>query len=224
MRARLVTGYIPLPGQVRGPAEYGALGEKLGGVPVRKKAFYQRVEETWMNRFLGTREVLPRPSTADNPIKNNILYHCVQHQKTEWLLAAAREYPDEDVFVWVDYGIFHQPGVNNQAIFEFMERVKDDAIYAPGCWDKPLVVESAMPCWRFCGSVLAVPRALVERLHFACVKTAMQHVRTTNNVEWEVNTWARVEKKEKSLPWHWYAADHNVSQFTNLPKDEHEPA
>lgn len=219
MRARLVTGYIPLPGQVRSPKEYGELGEKLGGVPVRKKAFYQRVEETWMAAFLNTLAVTPHPSQADNPIKNNIGYHCVQHQKSEWLLAAAREYPDEDVMVWVDYGIFHQPGINNQAIFEFMARVKDDAIYAPGCWDKPAVVESAVPCWRFCGSVLAVPVKLAERFHFACVRTAMKHIRATNNVEWEVNTWARVEKKEK-LPWHWYAADHNVSQFTNLPKDE----
>ena len=222
MRARLVTGYIPLPGQPRSAATYGELGERLGGVPVRKKAFYQRVEETWLRRFLATLPVTPRHSEGDNPAKNNVLYHCVQHQKSEWLLAAAREYPDEDVMVWVDYGIFHQPGINNQAIFEFMERVQDDAIYAPGCWDRPAFVESAYPCWRFCGSVLAVPVRLAERFHFACASTAMRHIRVTNNVEWEVNTWARLEKKDKRLPIRWYKADHDVTQFTNLPtKDDH---
>lgn len=217
MRARLVTGYVPLPDHPRSAETYGQLGEMLGGVPVRKKAFYQRVEETWLWRFVRSLPVVPRVSGGDNPAKNTLAYHCVQHQKTEWLLAAVEAYPDEDVYVWVDYGIFHQPGICNEAIYNFMERVKDDAIYAPGCWDKHPVVESAFPSWRFCGSVLAVPKKFVPLLHFACVRTAMKHIRQTNNVEWEVNTWARVELTDK-LPWHCYKADHNVSQFTNLPE------
>lgn len=221
MRARLVTGYVPIPNHTRGPEVYGELGERLGGVPVRKAAFYQRVEDTWLYKFVRSLPTLPRASEHDNPAKNTLAYHCVQHQKTEWLLAAVEKYPDDDVYVWVDYGIFHQPGISNEAIFNFMERVKDDAIYAPGCWDKPAVVESATPCWRFCGSVLAVPRKFVPMLHFACMRTAMKHIRQTNNVEWEINTWARVEKKDK-LPWRWYPADHNVSQFDNLPREPHE--
>ncbi len=215
MKARLVTGYVPIKDHPRSVEEYGSLGEQLGGVPVRKKAFYQRVEDTWLWRHVHAMPVVPRVSVADNPAKNTLAYHCVQHQKTDWLLAAVEAYPDDDVYVWVDYGIFHQPGICNEAIYNFMNTVDDKAIYAPGCWTKPSVIESATPCWRFCGSVLAVPKKFVPLLHFACMRTAFQHIRATNNVEWEVNTWARVERKDK-LPWHWYSADHDVSQFTNL--------
>ena len=216
MRARLVTGYVPIKDHPRVPEVYGELGEKLGGVPVRKKAFYQRVEETWLWKFVQSLPVTPHVSEGDNPAKNTLAYHCVQHQKTEWLLAAVEAYPDDEIFVWVDYGIFHQPGVCNEAIVRFMESLDDKAIYAPGCWDKQRVVESSIPSWRFCGSVLAVPKKFVPMFHFACVRTAMKHVRATNNIEWEVNTWSRVERSDK-LPWCWYRADHDVSQFWNVP-------
>lgn len=215
MKARLVTAYVPIAGHPRGPAEYGALGERLGGVPVPKKAFYMKVEDTWMAKMLRQQKFIARSSVHDNPEKNSLAYHCVNHQKTAWLVQAADEDPDADVLVWVDYGIFRLPGVTNQAIYEFMEKLDDKAIYAPGCWDKPEVIESAYPCWRFCGSVLAVPRKLVDTLDFQVRRQALYHITHTKNVEWEVNTWARVESRSR-LPFHWYKADHDVSMFTNL--------
>ncbi len=217
MRVKLVTGYIPIPNHPRTAAEYGELGEKLSGVPVPKKAFYSRVGDTWLHKYISKLPFVPRSSEHDNPAKNTLAYHCVNHQKTSWLVQAADEDPDADVLVWVDYGIFRQSGVTNQAIYEFMEKLDDKAIYAPGCWDKPDAVEAAYPCWRFCGSVLAVPRRLVDQLDFACRTTARQHISSTKVVEWEVNTWARVEAKHK-LPFHWYKADHDVSMFNNLEK------
>lgn len=215
MKVRLVTAYVPIVGHPRTPHEYGALGEKLGGVPVPKKAFYMRVEDTWMAKMIRGLKFIPRASEHDNPAKNTTAYHCVNHQKTSWLVQAADEYPDDDVLVWVDYGIFRLPGVTNQAIYEFMEKLDDKAIYAPGCWDKPEIVESAYPCWRFCGSVLAVPRHLVDTLDFQVRTQAYRHIKKTKNVEWEVNTWARVENGAR-LPFHWYKADHDVSMFTGL--------
>lgn len=215
MKTKLVTGYVPIPGHPRNAGEYGELGEKLAGVPVRKKAFYMRVEDTWLSKFVRGLPHPPAVSAFDNAPKNTLAYHCVNHQKTSWLVQAADEDPDADVLVWVDYGIFRLPGVNNQSIYEFMERLDDKAIYAPGCWDKA-PVESQGPCWRFCGSVLAVPRKLVDQLDYAVRCAARQHITNTKNVEWEVNTWARVEAKAK-LPFHWYKADHNVSMFTELP-------
>lgn len=214
MKARLVTGYVPIPGHPRSAQEYGELGERLSGVPVRKKAFYSRVEDTWLHKTISDLPFIPAVSVADNSEKNTLAYHCVNHQKTAWLVQAANEYEDDDVLVWVDYGIFRLPGVTNQAIYEFMEMLDDKAIYAPGCWDKG-VVESVGPCWRFCGSVLAVPRKYVDALDYAVRVAARQHVTRTHNVEWEVNTWARVEAKNK-LPFKWYKADHDVSMFHNL--------
>jgi hypothetical protein len=214
MKARLVTGYIPIPGHPRTAAEYGTLGEKLSGVPVRKKAFYSRVEDTWLHKFVKSLNFPVHVSAGDNPEKNTLAYHCVNHQKTSWLVQAADEYPDADVLVWVDYGIFSLPGMTNQAIYEFMERVDDKAIYAPGCWDH-VPIEAASPCWRFCGSMIAVPRQLVDALDYQCRVTARQHIIKTKNVEWEVNTWARTEAKAK-LPLQWYKADHDVTMFNNL--------
>lgn len=215
MKTRLVTAYVPILNHPRTAEEYGTLGEKLGGVPVRKKGFYNRIDELWMTKYINALPFVPRASAGDNPAKNSLAYHAVNHQKTSWLVQAADEYPDDDILVWVDYGIFRLPGVTNQAIYEFMEKLDDKAIYAPGCWDKPTVVEAAYPCWRFCGSVLAVPRKLVDQLDFECRVAARKHISSTKNVEWEVNTWARVENKTK-LPFHWYKADHDVSLFTNL--------
>ena len=218
MKVKLVTAYIPIANHPRGPEEYGALGEKLSGVPVPKKAFYMRVEDTWMSkalRHMAKRGLLPRSSVSDNPAKNTLAYHCVNHQKSSFLVQAADEDPEADVLVWVDYGIFRLPGINNQVIYEFAERLDDKAIYVPGCWDKPEVVESVDPCWRFCGSVIAVPRKLVDWFDFQCRTQARRHIEKTRNVEWEVNTWARVENGHPQQ-FHWYKADHNETLFTGL--------
>jgi hypothetical protein len=228
MKARLVTGYIPIIGQPRGVKEYGELGEKLGGVPVRKKAFYMRVEDTWLAQHVRLLPYRPSWSAGDNPDKNSLAYHCVQHEKIKWLKQAAIENPDDDIMVWVDYGIFHQPGVCNEAIVRFMQSLDDRAIYAPGCWGASKHVDPNNPCWRFCGSVLAVPSRYVEQLDQEITDQARATVAVTQNVEWEVNTWARAEAKS-SLPWCWYKADHNVSQFTDAPtmrrgKKKHERA
>jgi hypothetical protein len=213
MRAKLVTGYVPIPNHPRGPEIYGELGEKLGGVPVRKKAFYQPLDTTWMHKFLKQQKDV-RPSEGDNAEKNTAAYHCVNHQKSTWLVQAANEDPDADILVWIDYGIFRLPGVCNKAIYEFMEKVDDKAIYAPGCWDSA-AVEQGYPCWRFCGSMLAVPRRYVDDFDFQCRTVARGHILSTKNVEWEVNTWARVERHLK-LPFKWYRADHDVSMFDNM--------
>lgn len=223
MKAKIVTGYIPIIGHPRGPEEYGALGEKLGGVPVPKKCFYMKVEDTWMAKCLRamasrklTKPIFPTAAPYDNPEKNTVAYHCVNHQKSSFLVQAADEDPEADVLVWVDYGIFRLPGVNNQAIYEFMEKIDDKAIYAPGCWGGPVIqVDHNQPCWRFCGSVLAVPRKLVDWFDYECRTQARRHMEKTNNVEWEVNTWARIESAKPSN-FHWYQADHNVSLFTGL--------
>lgn len=219
MKVRLVTGYVPIPNHPRTAKEYGELGERLSGVPVPKKAFYMKVEDTWMWKYLSKSTTPTRPAEGDNPAKNTLAYHCVNHQKTSWLVQAADEDPEADVLVWVDYGIFHLPGVTNQAIYEFCEKVDDKAIYAPGCWAKPEVIESVYPCWRFCGSVLAVPRKMVDTLDFNCRVVARQHHVKTHVIDWEVNTWARVEAKighRQSTPFHWYKADHDGSLFKNL--------
>lgn len=215
MKVKLVTAYVPIAGHPRGPAEYGALGEKLAGVPVPKKAYYDQVQNLWLTKHLRKLDFLPTCMVYDNPEKNTLPYHAVNHEKTSWLVQASNEDPDADVLVWVDYGVFRLPGVNNQVIYEFFEKLDDKAIYVPGCWSQQDVIMHSVPCWRFCGSVIAVPKHCVDKLDWECRVAARQHIARTKTVEWEVNTWARVEKKTK-LPFHWYAADHNERLFTGL--------
>lgn len=215
MKVRLVTGYVPIPDHPRTAAEYGELGERLSGVPVYKKAFYMKVEDTWLWKHVHSLDYIPSVSEHDNAAKNTLAYHCVNHQKSSWLVQASDEDPEADVLLWVDYGIFRLPGVNNQSIYEFIQKLDDKKIYAPGCQGEPIAVESAYPCWRFCGSMIAVPKKLVDQFDYAVRVAARQHISKTLNVEWEVNTWARVEKRHK-LPFDVYMADHNVSMFDNF--------
>lgn len=219
MNVRLVTAYVPIADHPRTPAEYGELGEKFGPLPIPKKAYYDQVPNLWMTKFLRGLSFQPAPSEGDNPDKNSLAYHCVNHEKTTWLKQAADEYPDADVLVWVDYGVFRLPGVTGADIIAFINSLDDKHIYAPGCWSQlsNFTIESATPCWRFCGSVLAVPAKLVHEFDFECRNKARQHIQATKNVEWEVNTWARVEAGKRKFPWKWYKADHNRTLFTQCP-------
>lgn len=224
MRAKLVTAYVPIPNHPRTPAEYGALGERLGNVPVFKKAFYSTLDFMWLLQFVKNESDV-RHAEGDNPAKNTMAYHAVQHEKLSFLKQAAAEDADSDVFVWVDYGIFSQPGHSNQAIWEFMNKVDDKHIYIPGCWGYNAEIPFDQPCWRFCGSVISVPRQYLNVFEAVFKATVMQHITKTKLVDWEVNNLARVEQRSalrrSKLPIKWYQADHNVSMFTNLPvKDD----
>ena len=219
-KVKVVTGFVPIQDHPRKVEEYVELGNRLKSALVTRpvQAFYYEMPDLWLTQFIEKLPPMEPPlkwATYDNPAKNTLEYHCVQHQKAEWLATAANMDQEADTFCWVDYGIFRLPGVTNQAIYEFMEKLDDKAIYAPGCWGKPDAVEAAYPCWRFCGSVIAVPRKLVDQFDYGVRVAARQHVSATKNVEWEVNTWARVEAKTK-LPIHWYKADHDGSLFTGL--------
>lgn len=215
MNVCIVSGYVPIPNHPRGPEEYGALGEKLGAVPRHKKAFYMKPQDTWVMKMIRQNKWVPTHSEGDNPAKNSLLYHAVNHEKTAWIAQAAEERPEADVLVWIDYGIFRLPGVTSEAICDFIDRVDDKHLYIPGCWDASPETPDAFPSWRFCGSILACPRNYAILLDLNVRRVFRDHLWSTRNVDWEVNTWARVEASHR-LPIHWYKADHDVSLFTNF--------
>ena len=54
--------------------------------------------------------------------------------------------PLADVFCWIDYGIFHVPGVTERDHYRFFEAGGDEqAITIPGCWDKDYVYDDDHP-------------------------------------------------------------------------------
>lgn len=214
LKIQIVTGYVPIPDHPRTAEEYGELGEKLAEIraaPV--KAYYQAVQDCWLFRTLKAMDTWVTHSKGDNPAKNTLAYHIVQHEKFQWLAKALGHNEEADTFIWMDYGIFHLPGVTKEVVEEFLDHVQKDDLAIPGCWDKGLIVDD-YPCWRFCGSMAVIPRKLVHSINNAVKNQLFHHIKFSHNVPWEVNTWATVERSGL-LPIRWYKADHNETMFTN---------
>jgi hypothetical protein len=214
-----VTGYIPIQGHPRTAAEYGELGElfaKISG-DFYVQPFYETIGETWLAKTIQNSGVDVSHSVADNPKKNTLAYHCVQHQKFGWLVKAAVANPLAEIFVWMDYGIAHVPGVTVDVVNAFMADVRPDDFAIPGCWPRDgLMISDHWPCWRFCGGLIVIPKRLVWPVYKGIKKQVETHIKATGNVEWEVNTLARAEP---SLPpIRWYQADHDETMFENYKK------
>ena len=212
----VVTGYVPIPGHPRTEAEYERLGEQLRQIqaaPLRVSRC--GLEECWLSEHVNGRKI--QHAVADNPAKNTVAYHVVQHQKTAWLLQAF-DADAADVFVWIDYGVFHQPGITAAVVDDFLHRVRpSSAIVLPGDCERAEGADEAdwrFPNWRFCGSCLVVPRGLVRRFHEAVQEVTLERLTVRGHLTWEINDWAEVERR-KMLPMRWYRATHNQTQFTN---------
>lgn len=212
-KIKVVTGYIPIAGHPRSAEEYGALGEKLRELKTPVQPFYGAVTSAWLYDMIKMLPFEPVWQVGDNPEKNTLAYHCVQHQKFQWLYEASRMDQESDVFVWADYGICHVPGVTPQVINTFLEKVKKNDTAIPGCWNVGNV-DDRYPCWRFCGGLLVVDRRDVQPLKNLIQAVTMLHLNVTKTVTWEVNTLARAEQTGK-VPIRWYKADHDQTMFEN---------
>ena len=223
----LVTGFVPLPNHPRSEAEYRKLGERLRDLPFTKREatclmVEMRLEHCWLHQFLKWRGGEITWSVSDNPRKNTLDYLCVQAQKAEFLSEAARGFERADVFVWVDFGIFHLPGMTEEIIVDFARRAKHETmITIPGCWDRSYEYNDDHPCWRFCGGVMIVPRQFIFEFEVAWKMEYMRWINETNRLSWEVNTLARMEQRGYCLL-NWFKADHNVTMFTNYRGRFHE--
>lgn len=221
VKPRVVTGYVRLESHPRPPAEYERLGQllshALGDAPLA--VYYEHVRDLWLTQFLEKLPPMEPPlswAKADNPAKNSLEWHCVQYQKFAWLARAATEDQESDTFIWLDYGVCSQPGVNAENIRSFIRKVKKNDFAMPGCWVSP--VPDPMyeyPCWRFCGSLMVVPRADTHRMLSLVQAYVRTYVRAMHKVTFEINTLAAIEPMLKKVGLRWYEADHNATQFTH---------
>ena len=216
-KIRVVSAFVPIEGHPRSMEEYSALGLRLREINAPLKVFYHPLQDCWLYKTLVRLPGEFTCSKGDNPAKNTLGYHIVQHNKPEWLGAASFKDKDADVFVWIDYGIFSIPGVTADVINSFLEKVKEDDFAIPGCWpaDRPIMDDT--PHWRFCGGLLVVPRQYLRRFSREFQDRTMRNVNLKRNVTWEVNDLARLEKYG-TLPIRWYQADHNETMFTGYSK------
>lgn len=221
----VVTAFVPIPGHPRSEADYCELGSHLTSINKQVLAAKGDLDHCWLTEHLSENYNPPKFSwsVADNPQKNSLAYHIIQAQKTEWLEIAAYVDPFSDVFVWIDYGIFHVPGVTAAIIEAFLERAdSEQAIAIPGCWQKDQYpYNDEWPYWRFCGGVMVVPRIFVEAFNVAMKQEYVRWLNKTKNISWEVNTLARLEQQDPDFPVWWYQADHDQTIFTNYRATEH---
>lgn len=216
-KVKVVTAYVPIAGHTRTPSEYAALGDQLRGALGDHKpaVFYDTIRDLWLTPFIEniSRGHHITHSQGDNPAKNSMEYHAVQHNKLEWLEEAAKRDLDADTFIWLDYGCMRQPGFNKDLLTEFLRRVRKNDLAIPGCWEKKEVVDY-YPCWRFCGTLFIVPREDIVPLNKAFKAVTRLYVRAMRNVTWEVNDLARMELAHVGPPIRWYDADHNARMLT----------
>jgi hypothetical protein len=212
----VVTGFVPLPRHPRSAVEYGELGDNLFlplGRRVAVHVFHESLDDCWLWRLVHAQKFKTTHSAADNPAKNTLAYHCVQHAKFAWLLKAALRDPRPAIFVWLDYGIGRLKGFTAVKIAEFLERLREGDFAVPGCWPAgSFVIDDNFPCWRFCGGLMVVPRPYLAKLFEAVRQDVEEQLHTRHHVSWETNTLARIEHR---LPIRWYQADHDLSMLEN---------
>jgi len=227
--AQLVSGYVPIEGHPRSAEEFEKLFNDLIEVtshidnPIH---FMQHdIDQCWLFKYLQWSQLSPTHSVADNPKKNSLGYHIVQHQKIVWLCSAAHAHQDIDVFAWVDAGILSVPGITIEDVAYGINAAKDEkSIVIPGCWSRAYAktIPDSQVNWRFCGGFFVVPRNLLADLEIAFRAETIRHLRETNNLSWEVNTLQRLELNSAiRLPLWWYEADHNAQLFRNYPRAIH---
>lgn len=218
MKYRTVTGFVPIPNHPRSTLAYGEFAPGLFGAISPYTFFDTTLDKCWLQNYIDGLGFTPTHSVADNKAKNTLAYHIVQHQKFEWIKEAQQFHPEADVFVWIDYGILHVPGITAAVISRFLEKLEATAniphVTAPGCWDRCEPVDK-YPCWRFCGGLIIVPAQEVTALYNAVQQDVAYCIDKTRNVAWEVNTLARIESRRR-IPIRWYSADHNASMFDNF--------
>jgi len=221
MALAVVTGFIEIPDHPRSGEDYKVLGAKLiEAIEPHVGLVFDDPSVTWEDTWLAKyvkQSTNVSHSVADNPAKNSLAYHCVQHEKFRWLSQAADAAPEFDVYVWIDYGIAHLKDFDPSAVKEYLDRAQDYAtVTMPGCWPKNSEVRPDQPCWRFCGGLIAVPKIFMKTFTRIATATAMRRISLTSNVEWETNTLARLEELQQ-MPITWYAADHDMSMFRSAP-------
>lgn len=217
-RIKLVTAYTEILDHPRTAEQYAELGGKLCAVNAPLNCFLISLKCCWLYQYLRFAKRIPTHAVADNPKKNTLAYHIVQHQKVDTMAMAAIEDRKTDVFAWIDFGIFSIPGMTADVIEDFADRAANEkGISIPGCWPRSDEIPRDDVCWRFCGGTIVCHRDYLFDLDKEIKDEVVDYLRLCGHVTFEVNTWARVEQKS-NLPIGWYPADHNASMFTGYPQ------
>jgi hypothetical protein len=232
---KIVTAFVPLEGMLHfKPEQYHDYADRMerAAGPGRFRRFNPYpLEDCWLYRWLAERGWLDLPpATAAAPDRYPTPQHfarsnIVQHQRTTWMVMAADEDRACDVVVWCDYAILKQghswsghPGVEERHITEFLDKIERSTfldIPFPGIWEKG-PIDDRGDNWRFCGSTHIIRRDLLAYVDFFYRDICKKWVEKYKTVPLDLPIWALLEQTT-SLPFRWYASNHDATQLTNFP-------
>jgi hypothetical protein len=235
MKPIIITGYIPLCNNYRSNDEYIRIGQQFlnCGLPIiafiedsvnielgkQVIKYSSNLNSCWLTPYCNNKKLPP----TDNPTKDTAQYHSIQFQKTKWISQASKLH-DSQLYIWIDFGILHVPGVTIDIIKEFYKNVclsdyngKLNKITMASIWKltKNSIIDFLKPNWYLAGGTFIVPRNLTDWFSDEVEKQAISYINKSGYLTWEINIWAQVIQSNSELFQVWYC-DHNNTMFSNF--------
>jgi glycosyltransferase involved in cell wall biosynthesis len=168
-----------------------------------------RTLEEFPTAKLFPREQTKLPETR-NMEKDTYDFLILMNNKLDFLNEALT-IAKTDTIGWVDFGISKIIKNDRETFYTRLHnvRVSDQRILLPGCTEQQDSVNVNHVHWRFCGGLFFGKKDVVKQFYEES-KQVLTELAAQNQLTWEVNVWAMVEKRNQSL-FEWYKADHNDS-------------
>jgi len=221
---KVVTAYVDLGLTKRPSEQFHVLGRRLVACCPNIRVFDNfPFEDCWTVKD-GLAKYPPanpraedRFATTEEHLRSNLIQHC----PVQWVHRAAAEDPEPDVFVWIGYSVLKQGDFTGKPVREadiqgFLEQVKSydfKDIPFPGITAKG----PANPFgdnWRFCGSVVIFPRLYLHQMVRMYQDRLHKFVAKYKAIPLDLAIWPDVER---FLPFRFYQAEYDRTQFTNFP-------
>lgn len=227
----LVTAFVPLPVSHLTESQYKDLGAKLKrAASAHTVASFEedQLEQCWLHQVVP--DILKYPPAAPVPGDRfatpeiNVMSHVIQHNRTTWAIRAEQLHPDADVFVWADYGVIKQGGHTARPVMEpmiskFLDKVAvydgDDIPY-PGI-DRYAKIDPFGNNWRFCGSLHIWPKRYLRAIDIAYKAELLEFIGKHQKVPLDLAIWPAVQDNHQYLPFRFYQAEYDYTQFTEFP-------
>lgn len=229
-RVRVVTGYVPLEVKHMNPGTFHQLGGQLieacRDANVNTYVFKDfPYEKCWLAKedppMVGANpRATDRFDTDEQHAKNNV----VCNQFIEWAWKTYKDNKHVDVIVVMTYSVLKQGDftgrpVQPHHITSFLERVKAynfTDIPFPGITDNRGVVDPHGHNWRFCGSTHIWPVEWLGMIRHEYKHQVRKFIKEHKRTPLDLAIWPAVEVSS-GLPFRWYRAEYDATQFTNFP-------
>lgn len=232
MKVKAVTAYVPLQVKHLNREQYKELGDGLvDALGDKIKVFYDfPLNQCWLHKYMEENGYMDFPPATEVPSDryetpfHMVMSNIVQHQRTTWAVMAAMQDPTVDCWVWLDYGVLKQGDftgkrVTKQHIADFVKKLEGYKemlhIPFPGIWEKGVPSDTGAN-WRFVGSTHIWPTQFLTRINSAYRGECAKFIERTQTVPIDLPVWQYVELNS-GLPFLQYPANHDYTQFTNLP-------